>query len=161
MFRGETRSAIADRLGRWSIYLKPGAAGGPFELTVRGTPADSSANSGAAQTITLTDVLVGDVWVASGQSNMEFEMRKAATTPADLPKADNPRIRLLVVKKRASDYPQDDTDTDGWAASTPETAKEFSAVAWYFAGRLSNMNMCQWVSSTRHGAVPWQSPGSG
>jgi sialate O-acetylesterase len=136
MFRGETRSAIADRLGRWSIYLKPGAAGGPFELTVRGTPADSSANSGAAQTITLTDVLVGDVWVASGQSNMEFEMRKAATTPADLPKADNPRIRLLVVKKRASDYPQDDTDTDGWAASTPETAKEFSAVAWYFAREI-------------------------
>ena len=52
-------------------------------------------------------------------------MRKAATAAADLPNADNPRIRLMIVKKRASDYPQDDVDTDGWAASSPETAKDF------------------------------------
>jgi sialate O-acetylesterase len=131
-FRGENRAAIANQLGRWSAYLKPGAAGGPFQLTVSSTPA----NAASAQTITLNDVLVGDVWVASGQSNMGFEMRKAATAAADLPHAGNPRIRLLVVKKRASDYPQDDTDTDGWAASTPETAKDFSAVAWYFAREI-------------------------
>src|ERR1019366_5557846 len=63
-FRGETRSTKAGRLGRWNVYLTPGAAGGPFQMTVRG---------GTAQSITLDDVLVGDVWVASGQSNMEFE----------------------------------------------------------------------------------------
>ena len=53
----------------------------------------------------------GDVWVASGQSNMEFAMRQAATADADLPHAGNPNIRLLIVKKQAIDFPQDDVDT--------------------------------------------------
>ena len=131
-FRGETRSTKAGELGRWSVYLSPGAAGGPFELTVTGTPAAGGGDA-AAQNIKLEDVLVGDVWVASGQSNMEFEMWKAATADQDLPHSANPHIRLLVVKKVAIEYPQDDVDTEGWAASTPETAKDFSAVAWYFA----------------------------
>ncbi len=130
-FRGETRTTTSGPLGKWSVYLKPGAAGGPFTLTVMGTPAN-----GAPQTITLEDVLVGDVWVASGQSNMEFLMRQAETAAQDLPHAANPHIRLLMVKKRAVDYPLDDVETDGWAASTPETAKEFSAGAGYFAREI-------------------------
>jgi sialate O-acetylesterase len=135
-FRGETRAVRTSGIGRWSVYLKPGAAGGPFEMKVQGTPEAGSAGAATAQEIVLKDILVGDVWVASGQSNMEFEMRKAATAATDLPKAGNPRIRLLIVTKRASNYPQDDTETDGWAASTPDTAKEFSAVAWYFAREI-------------------------
>jgi sialate O-acetylesterase len=133
-FRGETRSARADRLGCWSVYLAPGAAGGPFQLKVQGSPA--AGGSAAMQQIVLDDVLVGDVWVASGQSNMEFEMRKAATAARDLPHADNPRIRLLIVKERAADYAEDDIDSDGWAVSNPETAEDFSAVAWYFAREI-------------------------
>jgi len=126
-FRGETESTTASELGRWSLYLKPGAAGGPFQMTVTGKD---------GQPVTLDDVLVGDVWVASGQSNMEFLMRQAETAAQDLPKAGIADIRLLVVKKAATLYPQDDVQTDGWAASTPETAKEFSAVAWYFAREI-------------------------
>jgi len=134
-FRGETRSTTAGPLGRWSVYLSPGAAGGPFQLTVKGAPVAGGGDA-AAQTITLDDVLVGDVWVASGQSNMAFEMHEAATADEDLPHAANPRIRLLIVKQQAVEYPQDDADTEGWAASTPETAREFSAVAWYFAREI-------------------------
>jgi sialate O-acetylesterase len=126
-FRGETRSSKTGRLGRWSVYLPPGEAGGPFQMTVRGP---------AAQNIILDDVLVGDVWVASGQSNMEFEMHKAATAAEDLPHAANPHIRLLMVKRNAAEYAQDDIATDGWAASSPEVAKDFSAVAWYFAREI-------------------------
>ena len=63
-------------------------------------------------------------------------MRQAATADQDLPHAANARIRLLMVKRRASEYPLDDVDTEGWAASTPETAKDFSAVAWYFAREI-------------------------
>jgi sialate O-acetylesterase len=133
-FRGETRETMAALTGRWSVYLKPGTAGGPFELTVNGAP--MAGGDAAAQAITLTDVLVGDVWVASGQSNMEFAMRQAATANQDLPHADNPRIRLMIVKKNAAEYPLDDVETDGWAASTPETARDFSAVAWYFAREI-------------------------
>ncbi|WP_263357870.1 sialate O-acetylesterase [Acidicapsa ligni] len=130
-FRGDSRATKADELGQWSIYLSPGAAGGPFELMVKGT-----------NTVTLSDVLVGDVWVASGQSNMEFEMRKAATAATDLPKAENSQIRLMIVSRNAAEYPQTDVNEDPagngrtWAASTPDTAKNFSAVAWYFAREI-------------------------
>jgi sialate O-acetylesterase len=72
-FRGETKSTNADELGRWSLYLSPGEAGGPFQITVK-----------AANTITLNDVLVGDVWVASGQSNMEFPMKELTNADAEI-----------------------------------------------------------------------------
>ncbi len=124
-FRGETRSTAADDLGQWSVFLPPGAAGGPFAITIKGS-----------NTIALEDVLVGDVWIASGQSNMEFEMRKASTATEDLPRASNPRIRLMIVKKEYSDYPKTDLEATDWTASTPESAKEFSAVAWYFAREI-------------------------
>ncbi len=131
-FRGETSATEANGTGDWSVYLKPGAAGGPFEMKVQETP-----KSGAAEAPEVfTDILVGDVWVASGQSNMQFEMRQAATAGEDLPKAGNAQIRLMVVRQRASQFAEEDADTDGWAASTPETAKHFSAVAWYFARDL-------------------------
>jgi sialate O-acetylesterase len=132
-FRSESRTAHADRLGKWSLYLAPGSAGGPFQLTIQGLAAGPSATASEPQPIVLDDVLVGDVWLASGQSNMEFPMSRAATASQDLPHAANPRIRLLMVKKRASDYAETDLDTDGWVASSPDTAKDFSAIAWYFA----------------------------
>ena len=132
-FRGATRSTKAGALGRWSVYLPPGAAGGPFELVVKGEAEAAGPATATTQAITLDDVLVGDVWVASGQSNMEFAMRQAATADEDLPHAANGNIRLLMVKRRAEVYPQDDIGTEGWMASTPESAKDFSAVAWYFA----------------------------
>ena len=134
-FRDETRSTIADRIGQWTIFLNPGAAGGPFAMKVQGTAAPGSGVANESP-IELTDVLVGDVWIASGQSNMEFPMSRAATAAQDLPHADNSQIRLLMVNKRASPYAEPDLDTNGWTASTPETAKDFSAVAWYFARDL-------------------------
>jgi sialate O-acetylesterase len=131
-FRGESRSTKASRLRRWSLYLKPGAAGGPYAMTVQG----AAQGTAVAQTITLDDVLVGDVWLASGQSNMEFAMRQAATAAEDLPHAANPQIRLLMVKKVSADYARDNVETDGWVVSGPETARDFSAVAWYFAREI-------------------------
>jgi sialate O-acetylesterase len=139
-FRGEERSASAGELGRWSVYLPPSAAGGPFKMTIHGSPANGqsglsgqgTAGTQTAADVVLDDVLVGDIWVASGQSNMEFTMHQAATAEQDLPHASNPNMRLLMVEKRAADYPQDDADTKGWEVSTTESARNFSAVAWYF-----------------------------
>lgn len=128
-FRGESRSTEADRLGAWSVYLSPGGAGGPFDLTVEG----GSGGGSAPTSIVLKDVLVGDVWLASGQSNMEFPMSRSATAAQDLSHVANPRIRLLMVRKRSSEYAEPDIDSDGWAVSSPESASDFSAVAWYFA----------------------------
>src|SRR6202044_595742 len=118
-FRGETRTTKAGPLGRWSLYLSPGEAGGPFSLTVKGMPvagsnvtADNSAKADAitGNDIALEDILVGDIWVASGQSNMEFMMSQAATADQDLPNAGNDRIRLLMIKRKATEAPQDDAE---------------------------------------------------
>ena len=133
-FRDETRTTSADAIGHWNVYLKPGSAGGPFSLTV--TPG-SVAEQVAQTPITLDDIMVGDVWLASGQSNMEFPLSRANTAAQDLPNSANPHIRLLMINKRSADYAMRDADTDGWTLSTPDTAKDFSAVGWYFARDLA------------------------
>jgi sialate O-acetylesterase len=82
-FRGESRSAVADDLGRWSVFLPPSAAGGPFTLIVS-----------ASNTIRLDDVWVGDVWLAAGQSNMEWTLDAAEGPP--------PRSRRPATPRSAS-----------------------------------------------------------
>jgi len=124
-FRGETKSGTADKDGRWSVYLSPGEAGGPFPLTIKAT-----------NTIVLNDILVGDVWVASGQSNMEFPMTGLLNAQTEIAAAQYPRIRILMVKHKPADYPLEDVDSKGWAACTPETAADSSAVAYFFARNL-------------------------
>lgn len=131
-FRGEARTTAANSTGDWSLYLSPGKAGGPFELKVQGTATGSAPEA----PIVFTDILVGDLWVASGQSNMEFPFERAATAAEDAPHAGIPDIRLLVVDKRSSQFAEEDVKTTGWKPSTSENVKGFSAVAWYFARDL-------------------------
>jgi len=124
-FRGETKSCIADDDGRWSVYLSPGEAGGPFQMSIKATNA-----------ITLSDILVGDVWVASGQSNMEFAMKWVTNADAEIAAAQYPKIRIFTVKHKPADYPLENVDSKGWAACTPETVADSSAVAYFFARHL-------------------------
>jgi sialate O-acetylesterase len=124
-FRGETKSATTDDDGRWSVFLSPGEAGGPFQLSIKAT-----------NTIILNDILVGDVWVASGQSNMEFPMTGLVNSQAEIAAAQFPRIRLFMVKHRPADYPLENVDSKGWAACTPETVADSSAVAYFFARNI-------------------------
>ncbi len=129
-FRSQSRSTIADDLGRWSLYLSPEAAGGPDTLSISGSASSQDLKH-------YTDVLVGDIWLASGQSNMEFEMYKSATAAADLPAALLPNLRLFLVPKLAAESAQPDCDCNGWAVSDSKSAHNFSAVAWYFAREIS------------------------
>jgi len=124
-FRGETKSCSADDDGRWSVYLSPGEAGGPFQMNIKAT-----------NTIALNDILVGDVWVASGQSNMEFAMNSLANAQTEIAAAQNPKIRLFMVKHKPADYPLENVESKGWAACTPETVADSSAVAYFFARHL-------------------------
>jgi len=121
-FRGETRGAVSDKFGRWQITLQPGTAGGPFVMEIHGK-----------NSIRLSDVLVGDVWVASGQSNMEFPMSVVANATEELKAADLPNIRLLHVNLGTSPFPLEDVSTGGWDVCSPKTAVNFSAVAFFFA----------------------------
>ena len=130
-FRGETQTTTTGPLGRWSVYLRPGKAGGPFSMEVHGS-----------NTITLQDVLVGDVWIASGQSNMEFPMaeginRGVNNEKAEIAAANYPEIRLVTIANKSSDYPLGDTViSQAWGACTPATVAQFSAVGYFFARDL-------------------------
>ncbi len=124
-FRGQTRTATADAVGLWSVYLPPSDAGGPFDMTVKGN-----------NTITLSDVLVGDVWVASGQSNMEWPVKNAANGQAEVAGANFPRIRLFRVRNKVAGYPLDEVEGSPWAQCSPETVPDFSAIAYFFGRDL-------------------------
>lgn len=130
-FRGEKASTIADKLGRWSIYLAPGSAGGPFPLTIQGK-----------NTISFQDVLVGDIWIASGQSNMEFPMVEdsgfggAKNSAQEVATANYPHLRLFHAEHATSDYPMTNVAAKTWIACTPESVATFSAVAYFFGRDL-------------------------
>jgi sialate O-acetylesterase len=123
-FRQSERRSVADQLGRWSVYLPRGDAGGPFEMKIAGS-----------SSYVLKDVMVGDVWVAAGQSNMEWPLRWAANADQEIAAARDPQIRLVHAMHKTSEYPADNLVGDMWSECTPETAADFSAVAYHF-GRL-------------------------
>jgi len=126
-FHAQFVDAIADPLGKWSLYLKPESAGGPYVLSLTGDGAEKK----------IVDLLVGDVWFASGQSNMEMPLAGFPPTAVvknadkEIAAARNPKLRLLVVEHKSSDFPLNDISTT-WTECTPETAKYFSAVAYFF-----------------------------
>lgn len=127
----QSKSTVADFAGRWHIYLAPEAAGGPYELSVNGQ-----------NHVVLHDVLIGDVWVASGQSNMEFPMEGWQGTPkdaaAEIPKANLPSIHLFHVTKAYSQHPLNDLSSPAkWSPCTPDTVRQFSAVAYFFAKEIA------------------------
>jgi len=121
----KTTSALTDASGNWSVLLPAMRAGGPFTMVVNGN-----------KTILLKDVMIGEVWVASGQSNMTFALSDSVGAAEEIPKADYPQIRLFTVPKKIALDPQSDTLSAVWEICSPETAKKFSAVAYYFARDL-------------------------
>jgi sialate O-acetylesterase len=126
-FRGAIAKTQADKLGRWELSLPAGAAGGPFLLEIQGS-----------NLIHFSDVLVGDVWLASGQSNMEFEMRKVANAEAELKNAERPRIRLFQVARASAGFAQADLVAETWTATTPESVARFSAVEYFFGREIQD-----------------------
>ncbi len=118
-------SATADNQGDWSVRLASMPAGGPFTLLIRGK-----------KEVAIKDVMIGEVWVASGQSNMSFSLDGAENAVTEVPKANYPQIRLFTVPKRIALTPQENTLPTHWEICTPETAKSFSAVAYFFAREI-------------------------
>lgn len=111
---------------KWTVLVKTPEAGGPYEIVIKG-----SNNS-----ITLKNVLIGEVWLCSGQSNMEWSANRGIDrADAEIQNADHPNIRFFTVDKRTSNTPQEDV-SGTWEVSTPETMADFSAVAYFFARRV-------------------------
>ena len=110
---------------KWSLRLKTPPAGGPYSITIKGN-----------NTVVLEDVLIGEVWLGSGQSNMEMHYNWGVKQyTADMDSATNRSIRLFQVPRLSADYPQDDTKGQ-WVVLSPEAAKSFSLVAFFFGQKL-------------------------
>ncbi|MFM1878232.1 MAG: hypothetical protein RLZZ241_1098 [Bacteroidota bacterium] len=123
--KNQKKSTRTGTNGTWEIFLNPEAAGGPYTLTVRGT-----------NSIVLNDILFGDVWLASGQSNMEWSLQNTNNADREIALAKFPEIRLFTVKREFAFEERQDVQSQGWQLCSPETAARFSAVAYLFGREL-------------------------
>ncbi|TFH01046.1 MAG: 9-O-acetylesterase [Calditrichales bacterium] len=124
---GQQKKAVADDAGDWQISLDPIPAGGPLTLHVFG-----------ADTLVISDVMIGEVWLCSGQSNMEMPLAgwgKVLNFEEEIATADYPDLRLFQVEKTMSDLPATKINCAGWSRCTPQTIPEFSSTAYFF-GRM-------------------------
>ena len=121
---GQTATATAGADGKWQVELAPLKAGGPFEMTVKGKNA-----------IALKNVLVGEVWVCSGQSNMAMTVNRCANAKEEAAAATFPRIRLFKVQNVTSDKPLDRTQGQ-WVECSPATVPGFTGVGYFFGRKL-------------------------
>ena len=145
-FAGQTKNATADASGKWLVKLDAlRASVEPRTLTAHTT-----------MTAMVSDVLVGEVWLASGQSNMGVPLSSAHNAAMELPKTDDSLLRFYTVSKSTAAEPQPDV-TGKWEASTPVTAKNYSAVAYFFARELrAKLNCPVAVLHSSWGGTPGQ-----
>jgi sialate O-acetylesterase len=122
-FQGNEESTIAED-GKWRVNLRKTKTGGPFELTVRGN-----------NSITIQDVLVGEVWLCGGQSNMQWTVSNSTDSEETVANSANDQIRLFQVPMTSKDEPQDNVDAS-WKVCGPESLPNFSAVAYNFGRKL-------------------------
>lgn len=122
----QSQSAKADASGKWMVRFSPMEAGGPHQLTV-------SAKSG---NLAIKDILIGEVWLCSGQSNMEWRVAQANNYLAEKQNADYPQIRHFFVDHEVTMTPQADLKSGEWKICSPETVGNFTAVGFFFAREL-------------------------
>jgi sialate O-acetylesterase len=125
-FNGQAKTATADAAGKWSLALDKLTAGGPYELEVQGKQ----------NTIRLADVLVGEVWLASGQSNMEMGVGGVMNREAEIAAADHPQIRMFTVARIPAREPRSDCKGQ-WQVCSPKVVAWFSAAGYFFARELN------------------------
>jgi sialate O-acetylesterase len=116
----------ASNAGAWKTSIKTPDAGGPYSLTIT-----------SGDVIELKDVLIGEVWICSGQSNMEWSMNGANDGKEELPNANLANVRMFQAKKIATDFPQVKIEGE-WKTTTPENAQAFSAVGYFFGKKLNH-----------------------
>ena len=122
-FAGSSRKVIADSSGHWRADFPLHAAGGPYDLSVSG--------AGGARAVA-DDIMIGDVWLCSGQSNMEYPLRRALNGDGEVQAAGDPDLRLMKVHTQLSDEPRAAfATTPQWQRSTPDSARDFSAACTF------------------------------
>lgn len=125
-FAGEKKKVEAGTDGKWKMSFPAREAGGPYEFKIN---ADSS--------FSFKNILIGDVWLCSGQSNMEWTLNRTFNAPYELKNANIPEIRSFTVSREISSDPLQNVSPASWQVSTPENAASFSAVAFFFAKEIN------------------------
>lgn len=123
-FNNQIAECDASPEGKWKVELPPIKTGGPFELIIKGN-----------NTIKLKNILIGEVWLCSGQSNMEFPLKKTNDAEKEIAQADFSSIRIFIVKRNAASSPQEDCKGE-WVVCSPKTIGDFSGVGYYFGENL-------------------------
>lgn len=142
-FQGQTATAKAAENGKWIVWLKPLVSAGPLEMNINGT--------------VIKDVLVGEVWLGSGQSNMEFRLQTAVNHDEEIARADYPMIHLFQTKHVVADQPADDV-VGTWQVCSPASVKNFSAVEYFFGRHLQqNLHVPMGLIESDWGGTPAQS----
>jgi sialate O-acetylesterase len=121
---GQTRTARADQDGKWLVKFDKLAEAGPHTLTVKGK-----------NTLTVSDVLAGEVWLGSGQSNMAMTVNRARDFDKEQPAAKFPQVRMFTVGRNPARAPAADC-TGSWQVCSPDTVATFSATAYFFGREL-------------------------
>lgn len=123
----QTKSVTADNNGNWKVVLKPLPVGGPYEMTIS-TTQDS---------VKLKNILSGDVWFCSGQSNMEFQLQYEQNAEKEIPVSTNPNIRMLRIPHNVSTIESNkEFGSTYWIPCNPSSSKLFSAVGYYFGKKI-------------------------
>jgi sialate O-acetylesterase len=136
-------STVADQQGNWQVSIATGEAGGPYTVTIE-----------ADETRILEDILLGEVWICSGQSNMAWPLSWVETGEEEIPLSDYPDIRLFTVEKSIAIRPVEDVN-GSWHRCNPESSEDFSAVAYFFGKTLhKELNVPVGLVSTSWGGTP-------
>lgn len=122
----QTQKATAEADGTWSVMLDPLPVGGPYEMTVKGK-----------NELKVTDILVGEVWICSGQSNMQWNVKQSTDPDLEKLSAKFPKIRMINFPQTGSQEPIWSHDDRKWMVCSPETVESFSAVGYFFARQLN------------------------
>jgi sialate O-acetylesterase len=123
----QSKTVTTGKDGKWKLLLGPEGAGGPYELVVQGKK----------NTISYKNVLVGDVWICSGQSNMEFDVNNTNHAETEISNAHFPKIRHIKVPNEVASKPMTDITEGVWEICSPETVGDFTAVGYFFARELT------------------------
>lgn len=127
-FRGQEKTAVVQKEGKWSVILNP------MEISTDPKTMTVSSKIGNRQ-LTISNVLIGEVWVCSGQSNMEWQVMNSKNSAQETEDANYPNIRLFTVPRVADINPKQDIDSS-WCICSPETVGDFSAVAYFFGREI-------------------------
>ncbi len=125
-FHNQSKSVKADKSGKWMVRLDNEMAGGPYVLTIEGKNA-----------IQIKNILVGEVWLCSGQSNMEWNVEQSNNAAVEIANANFPNIRHIKIPKEINSIPNDDFKNSKWEICSPETVANFTGIGYFYAKILN------------------------